>query len=734
MNAYDPKHYPAPPRLLLGISLMAWGGLNNHALIALLTALLVESRNWLNWRWDFRLKGYSRAWILTLIILAGTVAYHSLNLTGPTALLAFIEWLPLIFLPLILAQQYGEEQTVPTTVFSVIARHRLKKQQRLGKNIPESRIHLGYPYFALILLATAFSSSGIKQQWQFFFIMILLSGFAFYFANLSKQRRILPWLIVLLCISGSSFISSKGLYDLYFWVKKGGFLSSQSTELPIEQNTAIGRLGKIKLDRRIQWRVYLPQGQPPPKRIMSIAYNFYRTGKWATYDPNFQDIERSYTDLLTTTAQKDKGEFAFNTAGFKANDNQNQNFPKIRLRGAINNNRKVIPSPASPILFSNASEIDSLEQNQLGTLLAINADNVIDLEIHTSPHHNLREAPPIQKIRNRHLLETTALSLPTNIQESKTLLSISSALALDKLNDHQKIETLKNFFQDNFQYTTHLKISNQPNKTALENFLKNTRQGHCEYFATATTLLLRASGVPAHYVTGFAIQEKGKNNQEYLLRGSHAHAWCRAYIGGHKTTIQEERTLSTPNNQEKTFTIQREVWTDGQWIDVDLTPSAWLSLDAPKPSLKEKIGDNFQRIREDFQLWRANEKNRGWVNLTLILITITLLIFIIWRLSSSRIHKNKTPSSHTPTFQTNHTNLNLILPKLEKQYGPKPSGQLLTTWLSTNLPHLPPHIKQRLLQLHEHQRFSSHPLKPPQIHELNNLVQTLEQTYAQPKE
>ena len=64
------------------------------------------------------------------------------------------------FPPFILAQQYGESKAVPTSIFSVIARQRLKRERRLGKVIPESRIHLGYPYFALTLLATAFPTRG----------------------------------------------------------------------------------------------------------------------------------------------------------------------------------------------------------------------------------------------------------------------------------------------------------------------------------------------------------------------------------------------------------------------------------------------------------------------------------------------------------------------------------------------------------------------------------------------
>ena len=43
--------------------------------------------------------------------------------------------------------------------------------------------------------------------------------------------------------------------------------------------------------------------------------------------------------------------------------------------------------------------------------------------------------------------------------------------------------------------------------SALDDFLNRSRAGHCEYFATATVLLLRAAGIPARYATGYSVQE-----------------------------------------------------------------------------------------------------------------------------------------------------------------------------------------------------------------------------------
>lgn len=733
MNLSTPSHYPGPPRLLLGVTLMVWGYLTNHALLALGAALLVESRHWLNWRWQFDGRGYSRAWILCLMALAGTVGFHSLNLSGPTALLAFIEWLPFIFLPLILAQQYGAAPAVPTSVFSVITRQRLKRERSLGKIIPETRIHLGYPYFALTLLATAFRASGFQDQWQYFALMVFLTVLAFYFSNQSKQRRLLPWFIMAILIGFSSMASSRGLIELYFWVKRGGFLNSEGSEPPVEQNTAIGKLGELKLSRRIEWRVSIPENRTPPERLMTLAYNHYRAGKWQSFDPNFQDYERSFSDLLTIADEKDKGEFAFTTEGFQVNEQKKPiQFP-IRLRGAVNSNRKALPCLNSPALFAQATEIDSIEQSQLGTILAINSSSVIDLEIWPGDDPSLREAEPTQRIRGNQLLDTTSLALPSNTQEATELLSLSQKLNLDALSDRDKIATLKNYFQKNYRYTTHLKIQNQTNKTALTEFLTETHEGHCEYFATATSLLLRAAGVPTHYVVGFAVRETSNQPGEYVLRGTHAHAWCRAYLGGHKEQIEEEQTIYI-KGVEKKIKVIRDVWKGGQWTDVDLTPSSWLTIDSPKPNLKERIADTFQRIREDFQLWRANEKNRGWVNLTLVVITIALLIFVVWRLSGSRVRREKTLLDGQQAPKASPTALTLLLPQLETILGKKPPGQVLSKWLQKKLPEFPSQSYHRLFDLHEQERFSPHALESIEIQEFETLVQSLSHTCAQRKD
>lgn len=69
-----------------------------------------------------------------------------------------------------------------------------------------------------------------------------------------------------------------------------------------------------------------------------------------------------------------------------------------------------------------------------------------------------------------------------------------------------------------------------PSSFALERFLFEEKRGYCLHFASAFVVLLRHLGIPARLVEGFRI---GLNAQgRGLIRGTDAHAWAEAFIGG----------------------------------------------------------------------------------------------------------------------------------------------------------------------------------------------------------
>jgi len=66
----------------------------------------------------------------------------------------------------------------------------------------------------------------------------------------------------------------------------------------------------------------------------------------------------------------------------------------------------------------------------------------------------------------------------------------------------------------------------------VEDFLFDQRAGHCEFFASAAVLMLRAAGVPARYVTGFRGGEWNPLGGYIAVRDERAHAWAEAWVAG----------------------------------------------------------------------------------------------------------------------------------------------------------------------------------------------------------
>ena len=61
-------------------------------------------------------------------------------------------------------------------------------------------------------------------------------------------------------------------------------------------------------------------------------------------------------------------------------------------------------------------------------------------------------------------------------------------------------------------------------------FLNEADTGYCTHYATAATVLLRAAGIPAQYVTGYLVQ--AKNGRTVTVTEDNAHAWVEVFING----------------------------------------------------------------------------------------------------------------------------------------------------------------------------------------------------------
>jgi hypothetical protein len=110
---------------------------------------------------------------------------------------------------------------------------------------------------------------------------------------------------------------------------------------------------------------------------------------------------------------------------------------------------------------------------------------------------------------------------------------------------YEKAKALENYLKTEFKYTLELKeIQGDP----LAEFLFRTREGHCEYFATAMAIMLRTLEIPSRIVNGFQMGEYNDLNDMYTVRESDAHSWVEAYFPKTESWIEFDPTPSAGIN------------------------------------------------------------------------------------------------------------------------------------------------------------------------------------------
>jgi transglutaminase-like putative cysteine protease len=98
-------------------------------------------------------------------------------------------------------------------------------------------------------------------------------------------------------------------------------------------------------------------------------------------------------------------------------------------------------------------------------------------------------------------------------------------------NEYDRAANIELYLQSHYGYT--LDLTGRKTDDPLAYFLFERREGHCEYFAAAMTVMLRDLGIPARYVGGFLPGEYNDLGGDYIIRASDAHAWVEAYFPGY---------------------------------------------------------------------------------------------------------------------------------------------------------------------------------------------------------
>ena len=93
---------------------------------------------------------------------------------------------------------------------------------------------------------------------------------------------------------------------------------------------------------------------------------------------------------------------------------------------------------------------------------------------------------------------------------------------------------------DRFAYTLAVPL---PGRDAVDEFLFETREGYCQHFSSAFVVLMRAAGIPARVVTGYAGGHYNRIGGYWIVRRSDAHAWSEVWLPG-RGWVREDPTAA----------------------------------------------------------------------------------------------------------------------------------------------------------------------------------------------
>jgi transglutaminase-like putative cysteine protease len=140
----------------------------------------------------------------------------------------------------------------------------------------------------------------------------------------------------------------------------------------------------------------------------------------------------------------------------------------------------------------------------------------------------------------------------------------------------------------------------------LAHFLFKRQAGHCEYFATAMTVMVRSLGIPARYINGFLLGEYNDVADSYIIRGSDAHSWVEVYFPQYGWIAFDP---TPPAGSKPEFSLGRLAY---YWDWFEMAWSEWVINYNPAQQLR--LATNTQRVLRDWSmsaLWFAFQKQEA---------------------------------------------------------------------------------------------------------------------------
>ena len=318
----------------------------------------------------------------------------------------------------------------------------------------------------------------------------------------------------------------------------------------------------------------------------------------------------------------------------------------------------------------------------------------------------------------------------------------ASASELAALRERQA-RTLANYFLRSPEFTYSLDRPRQDYSIdPTVDFLCNVKQGHCELYASALTLMLRSQGIPARVVIGFRGAEWNETGDFHEVRQYHSHAWVEAFI--EDPSQVPARMPRRPGRQLRY----------GRWLTLDPTPAGGTAGAAGSyiaPGILEDqmhflqflweffildYSGDLQRAKlmarlRNFQVLQRLEQVAAWLRPAAIVLSVgALLLLVVY--GAIRWRRRRSPAAQAGTsvpFFARFLKLLESLPlrprpaQTAAEFGAEASLQLQRHPATASLAEAPFHIVRWFYAV----RFGRHSLAPSDEKAIDRDLALLEQ-------
>jgi transglutaminase-like putative cysteine protease len=306
----------------------------------------------------------------------------------------------------------------------------------------------------------------------------------------------------------------------------------------------LGQVARIKKSQQVVMRVEL---NPMPNRYLrwrGIALERYNGSMWSVPDNDPVDRLKTQTQGRNSVGDSSASDSRFDRRYDLSNTTEPPQLQTEQQRQTVIEQKIILEPLDTPTMFAARKPIriagplpsitkdyytDALTANRLRgrTAYTVWSDVAVPNE------QELKADSPALAFENIKRINLQLPKIDPRIRELAHEITRNAPTAYDKA---KEIET---FLKTKFGYTLNLKINSSD---PLAEFLFDVREGHCEYFATAMVVMLRALKIPARIVNGFQMGEYNDINRLFIVRESDAHSWVEVYFPRTGTWVEFDPT------------------------------------------------------------------------------------------------------------------------------------------------------------------------------------------------